>query len=127
MKAYPGRQLSDDQQNFNDRLADVRKIIEICFGRCKARWRCLLKRNVSFIEHFGSSSWKVDGMETLVELWATDSIQIKFNTMVHNGKIWHELAQEYNTQTGNTRSGAQVKEKIKRLKRQYRNREKQRR
>ena len=66
-------------------------------------------------------------METLAELWADDSIQIKFNTMVHNGKIWDELAQKYNTQTGNTRSGAQVKEKIKRLKRQYRNREKQRR
>jgi len=51
MKAYPGRQLPDDVQYFNDRLAAVRKVIEICFGRCKARWRCLLKRNDSHLDH----------------------------------------------------------------------------
>ena len=72
------------------------------------------------------TSWKVDDVETLAELWADDSVQIKFNTMVHNGKVWDDLARKYNTQqTGNARSGAQVKEKIKRLKRQYRNRERQ--
>ena len=59
------------------------------------------------------TSWKVDDVETLAELWADDSVQIKFNTMVHNGKVW------------DARSGVQVKEKIKRLKRQYRNRERQ--
>ncbi|XP_072039667.1 uncharacterized protein [Amphiura filiformis] len=51
MKAYPGRQLPEDMENFNDRLADVRKIIEQCFGRCKARFRCLLKRNDSRIDN----------------------------------------------------------------------------
>ena len=68
MKAYPGPQLPKELENFTDRLADVRKVIEICFGRCKARWRCLLKRNDSCIDNLIDIAW-VFVLHTQQYLW----------------------------------------------------------
>ena len=37
--------LSRDQHNFNYRLSRAHNVLENAYGRLKAHWRCLLKRN----------------------------------------------------------------------------------
>ena len=59
-------------------------------------------------------SRKLAEMETLAELWAED-IQSHFNSMVHNGKLWDELAVKFVEKTSS------LKKKIKRLRKRYRN------
>ena len=59
--------------------------------------------------------------EMLAQLWANGEIQKKFNSMVHNGKIWDDLAKEFNLiYPEQTRNGTQLKTKIKALKKWYR-------
>ena len=43
--------LSPQQKHFNYRLSRARTVVEIAFGRLKARWRRLLKRNDMHTEH----------------------------------------------------------------------------
>lgn len=52
MKPYSdtGR-LTSQQLNFNYQLSRARNVSENAFGRLKARWRCLLKRNDSSLEN----------------------------------------------------------------------------
>ncbi len=67
------------------------------------------------------TTWSLDDMETLAELWSDQQIQQKFQTMVHNGKIWDKLAAKFSAQTGLERNGTQVKNKMKKpLKSWYR-------
>ena len=42
--------LTQEQHNYNYRLSSARSVVEMCFGRLKGRWRCLLKINDSKLE-----------------------------------------------------------------------------
>ena len=59
-------------------------------------------------------------METLVALWTDKEIQQKFESMVHNGKIWDNLSDKFKELTQVERSGKQLKQKIKKLRKWYR-------
>jgi len=43
--------LSEQQRNYNYRICKARIVTEIAFGRLKARWRWLLKRNEMLVEN----------------------------------------------------------------------------
>ena len=43
--------LTEQQKNFNYRICRGRVVVEIAFGRLKARWRRLLKQNDMHIEN----------------------------------------------------------------------------
>ncbi|XP_052415715.1 uncharacterized protein zgc:113227 isoform X1 [Carassius gibelio] len=46
MKPFPDTGgLTPQQQRFNIRLSSARSVVDSSFGRLKARWKCLLKRN----------------------------------------------------------------------------------
>lgn len=66
-------------------------------------------------------TFELEEAETLVELWADEEVQKKFCSMVHNGVIWDDLAKKFNAQyPDKPRTGAQLKTKIKALKKWYR-------
>ena len=43
--------LSPQQKHFNFRLSSARTVVEIAFGRLKARWRRLMKKNEMHTDH----------------------------------------------------------------------------
>ncbi|CAG9766703.1 unnamed protein product [Ceutorhynchus assimilis] len=45
LKSYSGPNLTPIEESFNVHMNSARVAIEIAFGRLKARWRCLMKRN----------------------------------------------------------------------------------
>lgn len=51
MKGFPRTNISNDHEVFNNRLSITRMVVENAWGRLKARWRCLLKRNDSKLEN----------------------------------------------------------------------------
>lgn len=63
-------------------------------------------------------SWKNDEVQTLICLWSEDRIQADLASMVRNDKIFQKIASRLG-EMGIIRSAKQCREKIKKLKQDY--------
>lgn len=82
IKGYPGT-VTAEQESFNVYLNSARVVVEIAFGRLKARWRILLKRidvNYAFVPHITSACCILQNFlecrkEQFIQQWLNDMVE----------------------------------------------------